>query len=373
GGKPVEVCHAGSAARWAPPGYLLFLDTGPVAPQQRLLARRFDPATRRVSGDAELVLDDVSSNNFGYPNVVTDNFGTLVVQHWNDPHVRLTWRDRHGAAVGIPAEDLDGANGIALSPTGDRLAYLTSNPWDLYVLDLASGVSTRLTFENRLLGQAVWSHDGRRIVFSRASPSRGWEIRMKSADGTGPDSLVFHGPGLFSFTQDWSRDGRWLVALCSDSLGSFDLWRIPMAGQGKPEVYQRTAAREQGAALAPDGRWLAYTAGQGDKQELFVQSFPDPGTKYQVALPGPRWAFWSDEGGELLVFNARNELLSVGVSTRDGFQQGPTTRLFESPAGEYTVGIPKGERRFLAATPKDVSATNRFEVLLGWRHLLDKK
>jgi Tol biopolymer transport system component len=372
GGKAVEVCRAGSAARWASPGYLLFLDTGPNSPRRRLLARHFDPATLRATGDAELVLDDVSSNNFGYPNVATNDFGTLVVQHWSDPHVRLVWRDRHGAEAGVAVEDLDGANGMALSPKGDRLAYLTSNPRDLSVLDLASGISTRLTFENRLVGNPGWSHDGRRIVFSRAS-ARGWEIRTKAADGSGPDSLVFHGPSLFSFAQDWSRDGRWLVALVSDSLGSFDLWRVPMTGQGKPEIYQHTTAREQNASLSPDGKWLAYTAGEGDQREFFVQSFPDPGAKYQVTVAEPLGGSWSESGGELLIVKGRGELLSMEVSTSDGFRQGATTRLFQVPPGDYGVGVLKGEQKFLMATLKDVSATSRLEVLLGWRHLLERK
>jgi Tol biopolymer transport system component len=146
-----------------------------------------------------------------------------------------------------------------------------------------------------------------------------------------------------------------------------------MVGQGKPEVYQRTPAREQSASLSPDGRWVAYIAGEGGAREFFVQSFPDPGAKYQVTVEDPGFGGWSDGGGALLILNGRNEALSVEVSTQDGFRQGATTRLFQMPPGETGVGVLKGEQKFLLGALKDVSTSSTLEVLLGWPHLLEKK
>jgi Tol biopolymer transport system component len=372
GGAAVEVCRAGSGARFVPPGYLLYLDTGVNSPQRRLLARRFDAAKLRANGDPELVIDDVNANNFGYANVAANDRGTLVVQHWSDAHARLEWRDRRGAAASVAVDDFDG-DAAALSPDGRRLAYDGSNPHDLYVLDLASGVSTRLTFENQRVSNTVWSFDGRSIAFSRLFGARGWEIHVKAADGTGPDSLVFHGAGLFNFPQSWSRDGRWLVATSADSSGNFDLWRIPMSGPGVAEIYQRTRAQERNASLSPDGRWVAYAADDDGKPGFYVQSFPNPGAKYQVALPSAAGGGWTERGDALLIGDNRGAVLSVQVSTTDGFRQGATTRLFQLPPGEYFVDTERGEQRFLTATPKDLSSLTRLEVVLGWTQLLEKK
>jgi dipeptidyl aminopeptidase/acylaminoacyl peptidase len=371
GAQPVEVCRAGSMARYAPSGHLLYLDSGVNAPRRRLLARRFDPAALRARGDAELVLDQVSSNNFGYANVSTAGPGVLVAQHWDDPHFRLVWRDRHGATTGVAIEDFDGIGGT-LSPDGHRLAYSGHDPPDLYVRDLTTGVSTRLTFESQRVGNIVWSFDGRRIAFARLSGSRGWEARVKSADGTGPDSLVFHGPGLFNFPQAWSRDGRWLVLTCSDSTGGFDLWRVPMTGEGRPVVYQRTPAQERTASLSPDGRWVTYSADEGGKRGLYVQSFPEPGAKYQVAVDDADGGGWGDRGDALLVGTGAGDLLWVQASTADGFRQGATTRLFHLPPHEFLMDVERGEQRFLCATPRDQAASTRLEVVLGWPALLEK-
>ena len=71
---------------------------------------------------------------------------------------------------------------------------------------------------------------------------------------------------------EWARDGRYLLLSIGDSEGSFpvapELWRIPVAG-GKRE---RVGLPTQGwatVAMHPDGRQIAFTAGE-PKQEVWV-------------------------------------------------------------------------------------------------------
>jgi dipeptidyl aminopeptidase/acylaminoacyl peptidase len=366
------VCRGGSKARYAPPGYLLFLDTGINSPVRRVLARRFDPSSFATSGDARLVLDQVNATNFGYPNLTADANGTLVAQRWSDPHVRVVWRDRRGAPLGVAAEDVPSDNG-ALSPDGRRIAYSNYNPADLYVLDLATGISRRLTFENQAVRSAVWSFDERSVAFSRLSGSHGWQVRLKSIDGAGADTSAFESQGLFNYPVAWSRDGHWLLVLSTDSTGSTDLWKVPMRTGGSPEVYQRTRGQENGAAFSPDGKWILYTMLEDDRPGLYVQAFPVPGEKYQLAIDDPVGAVWGDRGDEILVITRNNVGYSIKVSTAGGFQQGATQRLFTIPASDFVMDIQRGEQRFLTGTPKDLSAATRLDVVLGWTALLDKK
>jgi Tol biopolymer transport system component len=373
GGSPVEVCRGGSGARYAPPGYLLYLDTGVNSPQRRLLARRFDATALKTSGDAELVLDDVSANNFGYANLMADDRGTLVVQHWHAPPVRLHWRDRHGAVTGVVDENFDGLAGASLSRDGRRVVYAGTNPQDLYVMDLATHISTRITFANQTITNIIWSADDAHVFFARLFGSRGWEIRMKAADGTGPDSLIHHGAGLFNFPFVASHDGRWLVAGCADAQGNVDLWRIPLQGGASPELFEHTSAAEQSATLSPDDKWLAYFSIEGGKRAAYVQSFPTPGSKYQLAFNDPVGGLWSADGNELLVGNGDGEFDAIQVSTANGFHQGATTRLFHLPRDSYAIDGLKDGQRFLCGTIKDGSATTRLEVVLNWSALLERK
>jgi len=368
GGDAEEVCEGGSQARWAEPGYLLFLDSGVNSPHRRLLAQRVDAGTLRATGDRELLLDPVNSTNFGYANVTSDVRNTLAVQHWSDVHQSLEWVDRRGVKLGTAVDDLT-LNALALSPDGERLAYSGLDPQDLYVLDLKTGVSTRLTFENKSITNIVWSPDGRTLAFARLSS--GWQTYMKSADGAGPDSLLFRGPAMFTFPESWSNDGRWIVAQCADSSGNRDIWKIPMQGGGRPEVYQRTPASEVGSSFSPDGKWILYQVPEGDGFALYVQSFPTPGSKYQVAIKNPLGAAWSKKGDAILVGAGDNELYSIDVSTTGGFRQGATHRLFRIEAVQVYSGVSPDEQRFLMARFKDGSSLSRIEVVLNWPLLLD--
>jgi WD40 repeat protein len=356
--------------RYAAPGYLLFLDGDVNAPHRRLLARRFDAGSLRATGDAQVVLNEVNATNFGYPNLTTSAQGTLVVQHWTPPHTRIDWRDPRGAVTGVAVPDLS-TLGASISPDGTRLAYSGFDPADLFVLDLSTGISTRLTFENQSVSSLVWSWDGTRIAFARLS-GRGWETHVKSADGTGGDSLLFHGPGLFSYPMSWSRDGRWLVAQCSGPDGNCDLWRVPIGTGGKPECYQHTPEQERLASLSPDGHWLLYVSDQGGGRSVFVQSFPDPGTKYQITVDDAAGASWTGDGTAILVITQRQEVLRIPITTAGGFRQGATLHLFTLPMTDYLLDIVPGEHRFLTGSVLDQSSSTRLEMVFEWPRLLGK-
>ncbi len=369
GGEPEEIVRTGSMARWAEPGYVLFLDTGVNSPRRRLLAQRFDPSSRKLSGDAVLLVDPVSSSNFGYSNAATDPRGTLVVQHQAPAHSRLTWHDRSGALLGVAREDIV-AGESGLSPDGTRLAYNDPTVNDMFVLDLHSGVATRLTFQGKRVNRPVWSPDGRTIAFGRITASAGWDTYTKATDGTGPDALLFKGPGLFAYPQSWSPDGRWLVVLCADTTGNFDLWKVPMTGGGAPEIYQHTPAREGGAYVSADGHWLLYEATEGGKLGLYLQSFPEPGAKYQLAVPDVAGALWGNRIDEILVGNTQGEVFAVEVSLENGFRQGASRRLFKLPSTDYFVEATRDHQRFLLGNRKEDASAARLEVVLGWPQLI---
>ncbi|HEX5132236.1 MAG TPA: hypothetical protein VFX92_07105, partial [Candidatus Krumholzibacteria bacterium] len=152
--------------------------------------------------------------------------------------------------------------------------------------------------------------------------------------------------------------------------GNYDLWKIPMDGSGEPAVYQHTPAQETGASLSPDGRWILYSAVEGGKPGLFVQSFPDPGAKYQVAIPEAVGALWAARMDELLVANARGEVYAVQITTENGFRQGANRKLFTVTPPDNFVDIDSGEQRFLLSTPVKGSGGSQLEVVLGWPRLI---
>ncbi|MGQ9502303.1 MAG: tetratricopeptide repeat protein [Anaerolineae bacterium] len=70
------------------------------------------------------------------------------------------------------------------SPDGSRIAYMSSQSgrWQLYLVDLASGVSQQLTSSDSNDGLPVWSPDGAYLAFVSDREGR-WGIYVMPADG----------------------------------------------------------------------------------------------------------------------------------------------------------------------------------------------
>ena len=78
-----------------------------------------------------------------------------------------------------------------LSPDGKRLAYTrlatNTNP-EIYVLDLATKISKRLTYHGAQDLHVTWSPDGTRLAFlsNRSGPYQVWSMNASTGAGLTP-------------------------------------------------------------------------------------------------------------------------------------------------------------------------------------------
>src|SRR5262249_52920723 len=63
GGKPRPIGEGATAAVWSSAGYVLWNENN------RILARRFDPASGALSGEPHAIDQDAFRDNFAYPNL----------------------------------------------------------------------------------------------------------------------------------------------------------------------------------------------------------------------------------------------------------------------------------------------------------------
>lgn len=366
-------------------GYLLFVnDAG-------LMAQRMDASGRRLEGDATVVTPQIFGTggpNYGMAYFSVSNDGTLIYRTGTVAGLarQLMWLTRDGMPGGTVGERARYQQ-MKLSPDGTRVVasrtdLQTGNNADIWITDVATGASTRLTFSPEADVQPTWSPDGRFIAWGAARSGK-FGIYRKPADGSGDDELLFQvdRPGAIILS-DWSADGYLVTALGGD------IFALP-TGPGTDASRKlipivQSPAREFGPDLSPDGKWLAYISDETGKQELYVQPFAAaeraagtaPGGKWMVSKAGTLGlARWRGDGKELLFVSGDGELMSIDVSSTPVFKAGSPRALFalprpflaQTPNPGTLADIAGSGQRVLLAMPSDESTRPELSVVLNWQ------
>jgi Tol biopolymer transport system component len=187
---------------------------------------------------------------------------------------RLVWRDRRGRELDSITEPGLYLN-PELSPDGERLTVSRIDPdsgaRDIWLIDLARNVSSRLTFDRAFENSAVWAPSGNRIAFNsnRTGVFNMYERSATSAASATRllESDTDHAP------LDWSSDGRHLVYLAFRD-GKRDVHVLPLSGSGEPFEFLSSEYEEYQAQLSPDDRWLAYVSNESGTNEVFLRGGP---------------------------------------------------------------------------------------------------
>jgi len=313
-------------------GWLLFGRDG------ALLAQPFDAGRLEFTGEEFTLLDSVGSDPI-YPINLTfsasDN-GVLVFDpSLNRHHRQYLWVDRRGQRI----NSLDMPTSYrppVLSPDGkhfivelvDRQAMQ-----DLWLYDASGGNGTRFTFDPGGKGFPVWSPDGSRIVWTSNRDGIP-NIYQKAASGAGEETLLLKSDHPI-YPNDWSRDGRFIIYHQLDPKTNWDVWVLPMTGNGevKPFHVVQTEANEREGTLSPDGRWLAYVSDVSGRNEVYVQSFPGGGGKRQVSTSGGFSPHWRGDGRELIYYAGDGKLMAAPVKSGESLEIGALFLLFEFRAG----------------------------------------
>jgi len=114
------------------------------------------------------------------------------------------------------------------------------------------------------------------------------------------------------------------------------------AGTATPIV--EPAGRYSHLHLSPDGKWLAFTADDSGRSEIYVQSFPSGGSRRQISTDGGVRPLWSHDGREIFYRGRQGQMLAVAVTTEPVFEAGEPRLVFKEPTtGRYDLA-PDGER-----------------------------
>jgi serine/threonine protein kinase/Tol biopolymer transport system component len=380
-------------------GHVLYLTSSGT-----LMAVPWDNTALAATGKPVPILDGIQAPGF----VISDE-GTAVYALGRPefapgpvPNASLVWVDRSGNVEPVDSSwqvNTGGSFaggfyvdwGVSLSPDGRRIALtlLTDLGTDIWLKQLPAGPVSRLTLYPGEDRAPAWTAGGRAVTFlsDRPIPPGGtrragrFGLWQQSADGTGEPRLLW---GKDAPTDGFlSPDGRWTVLGATASPGSKAGGDILAARPGLDSVSRRIVATgydEEGSALSPDSRWLAYVSNEQGKPEVFVRPFPDVnGGKWQVSSGGGSAPIWSHSGRELF-YATRSDMYVVRIHPGPPFSAEPPRVLFAIPprvrAGSPVRGnfaITPDDQRFLmvrdnsweemAGTPTLVVVENFFQEL----------
>ena len=351
-------------------GYLAFMRG------DSLMAQPFDPDKRRFIGSPLQLADRVSAVTYGGTYSLSNN-GVLAHAVTGGGARQLTWFDRQGKILGRVG-DAASRDELMLSPDGTRIAEGRVDErgiWVVWALDLARGISTRLTFEGGGAGNGIWSPDGSQIVYAPGG-GQSVDLYVKPASGAGLGQLLYHSDQIKT-PMDWSRDGRYVLFAQRGKGTGLDLYVLPMQGEHKPTPYLVTPFNEGQAMFSPDGHWVVYTSNETGKKEVYVQPFPmSTGGKWPVSNGGGSQPRWSKDGKELFYFGPDSTLMAVSANTNGGtFQPGAPKPLFRTEVLGGDGGAPSvawrwdvtKDGRFLINTALDTDTSSPVTILLNWQ------
>ena len=112
---------------------------------------------------------------------------------------------------------------------------------------------------------------------------------------------------------------------------------------------------------------MAYASDESRRNEVYVQTFPEHGGKWQISTNGGDWPVWSRDGRELYFISADNKMMAVEIKgSGTGFQASVPKALFTVPAqDQYDVSK---DGRFLIHVPVNQNATGvPITVVKDWQ------
>jgi Tol biopolymer transport system component len=355
-------------ARYVPTGHLVFLRQG------TLMAARFDPAKLEVIGQPVALVENVMQafgvtyyHHSGAGQLGISDTGSLIYAPGGvppPPSLSLVWVDQRG--IEQPAAALQFSfSAPRLSPDGQRVAYPTAGrEFQVYVYDLGRGTNSRLTGEGWAF-YAIWTPDGKRLLFSWGK-SRADSLFWQPYDGSSPmerltTSEYGQRPG------SWSSDGKTLAFVDIHPDTGSDIALLDV-GSGRVTPFLNSQFEEWYPEFSPDGRWMAYTSDESNRQEVYVRPFPGPGLKQQVSGEGGSEPLWARNGKQLF-YRREDQVWVVDVRTDGGLTTGKPRFLFEKPGYGRTYPIRSWDlsldgQRFLMTKRENRKPTPVTEMIL---------
>jgi Tol biopolymer transport system component len=356
---------ADGAAIYAAPGYLIFPLRGQLA------AQRLDATTLALQGEPVLLGDYLGNlgSYSGSRGVTASDSGMLAFLQVEFTPTELHWLDRTGRDVGRVQAPAGAYDGVRISPDGKLAAASAQSApgqHQMWILNLERGGAMQLGAGGGAIANPVFTRDSSHVLYANDRSGQ-LAFYMRALDGSGAEELIYSSPDMFKAPRAFSPDGKYLVYDQIDPNTHHDIWILPLDGSRTPGPYRQTPFDEANEAISPDGRWLAYTTDETGRDEVYVESFPTPGTRFAITTTGASGMVWRKDGRQVCVTSLDSRTIMLAdVLPGPDFKIGPLKTAFTATANMTSGDLtPDFERTLVALTP-DNPAPKALTIMLDW-------
>jgi Tol biopolymer transport system component len=162
--------------------------------------------------------------------------------------------------------------GPTISRDGKKVAFdfADGSNRDVWIADITSGETQRLTYDPEVDHSPVWSADDTRLVFDSHRGGLG-DPFVKATNGASSEIRLLPWRATLG-AEDWSGDGKMISFISWSGEAQTDIWMLPLEKGSNPVPYLQTKANERHAKFSPNNRWVAYTSDESGKNEVYVQA-----------------------------------------------------------------------------------------------------
>ena len=206
---------------------------------------------------------------------------------------------------------------------------------------------------SRTIG-AAWFGASDRVIYGSERPG-GWTLVEQRATYSQKETEV---ADLRASGASVSADGRQIAYVQT----GLKIYSLP-GGTTRDIDVVRPNPEGSSRAFSPNGRFLAITADDGARQQVWVHATQGV-ERWQVSVNGGTMPRWHPNGRELFYWRG-DQLVSVPVTTGAGFSAGESTLLFAGRFDTSAYDVSPDGTRFLILQPPDARPP-QFMVVTNW-------
>ena len=363
----------GTNPRYSPTGHILYARAG------SLYAIAYDANTGQL-GSERVLIDGIEMGDTGGAQFAVAANGTLAYVAGNLTSVdhELVWVDRSGTVVDTIRDDERRFHDARLSPDGSQIALMSlTGPnlanLEVFVLSLARGDLTPWTSHPGEDLSPVWHPNGG-LAFAtevgedagEGGPALGW---MAGPNADTEQLFKRPGRGVLEFPGSWSPDGKWLAFTATEGPRR-DIYVLDFETRAADPFVVTTGFRETSPTFSPDGHWIAYVSDRSGVEDVWIAPFPGGEDPRKVSTAGGIEPVWSRDGSELF-YRDRTRLMAVTFSNSPGNPDVPQPLFVDSfERTEIGIGpaydVSLDGSRFVMVRQKNPVTPTRIRVVFNW-------